>query len=200
MKPIKAVRETVVFFDGLEVNGYKMPNGEFRVSAPDASRVVGYGRNWLGSVIKRGASTYKSLLGLGFSENFEEVIALSLGGRRISKNPTKTISLKDFNRLICYAAGDKEYNKNRQAAIALQLSFTELSLLDFFRDAFGERPLTIDEKRELFYKTYAASISPADWRKMDRQDILRIALPGDEEDLRDGAWNAWDEDLSKFDV
>lgn len=75
MQPVKAIRATVVFFEGLEVDGYRMPNGEFRVGAPDASRVVGYGRNWLTNVLRRGGSTYKALLGLGFSEKIQKVIA-----------------------------------------------------------------------------------------------------------------------------
>ncbi|MEG5251302.1 hypothetical protein QUB67_34795 [Microcoleus sp. ARI1-A1] len=63
-------------------------------------------------------------------------------------------------------------------------------LNDFFVDAFGEMPLTIDEKRRLFYEAYAATISPEDWRQMDREDILRLALPGDEPHLLWGLWNA----------
>lgn len=199
MQPVKAIRATVVFFRGLEVDGYRMPNGEFRVGAPDASRVVGYGRNWLTNVLRRGGSTYKALLGLGFSEKIQKVIARTKDGK-FNPSEIPTISLKDFNRLICYAANDKEYNQNQQAAIALQLSLTELSLLDFFRDAFGEVPLTIDEKRTLFYKTYAASISPADWRKMDRQDILNLALAGDEEGTSYGLWNSWDDERSELDI
>jgi hypothetical protein len=46
----------------------------------------------------------------------------------------------------------------------------------------------------LFYETYAASISPEEWRIMDKQDILRLALAGDEAHLRGGLWNGWDED------
>lgn len=40
--------------------------------------------------------------------------------------------------------------------------------------------LTIDEKRRLFYEACAATISPENWREMDREDILPLALPGDE--------------------
>jgi hypothetical protein len=54
---------------------------------------------------------------------------------------------------------------------------------------FGERPLSIDEKRKLFYETYAASISPQQWMEMDREEILRLALPGDESQLQGGLWN-----------
>jgi hypothetical protein len=85
-------------------------------------------------------------------------------------------------------------SKGKKAALALQLALTEVALNDFFRDAFGEPPLSIEEKRRLFYETYAATISPEDWRTMDRQDILRLALPGDESQLRDGLWNSWEDD------
>jgi hypothetical protein len=69
-----------------------------------------------------------------------------------------------------------------------------MALMDFFRDAFGEPPLSITEKRRLFYETYAATISPEDWRRMDKQDILRLALPGDEPHLKKGRWNCWSDD------
>jgi hypothetical protein len=98
----------------------------------------------------------------------------------------ETISLRDFNRLISYAVFDK-----KPAALALQLALTELSLTDFFRDSFGEPPLSVEEKRRLFYEAYASTISPEDWRAMDREDILRLALPGDEKHLQGGEWNEY---------
>ena len=96
----------------------------------------------------------------------------------------QTISLRDFNRLIAYAVFD-----GKKAALALQLALTDVALNDFFRDAFGEPPLSIVEKRKLFYETYAAAISPDEWRRMEREEILRLALPGDEPGLQDGLWN-----------
>ncbi|MCU0570082.1 MAG: hypothetical protein MUF49_26350 [Oculatellaceae cyanobacterium Prado106] len=101
-----------------------------------------------------------------------------------SGRPPETLSLRDFNRLISYAVFD-----GKKAALALQLALTEVALNDFFRDAFGERPLSIEEKRQLFYETYAATISPEEWRRMDREEILRLALPGDEPQLQEGRWN-----------
>lgn len=92
-----------------------------------------------------------------------------------------TLSLDDFNTLILYAAF-----KGNKATLALQRSLTQVALNDFFRDAFGEPPLTIEEKRRLFYEAYAATISPENWREMDREDILRLALPGDEPHLLGG--------------
>ena len=43
--------------------------------------------------------------------------------------------------------------KGKQKAIALQAALTKLALTDFFRDSFNDVPLTIQEKRALFYKT-----------------------------------------------
>lgn len=174
MEPIRAEQATVEFFDGLEVDGYRLPNGEFRIGITGASEVLGYSKEWLGRVIARGGNTIKALRGLGFTEKTQKVATKS--GR-----PPETIGLRDFNRLISYAVFD-----GKKAALALQLALTEVALNDFFVDAFGEPPLTIKEKRELFYKAYASTISPENWREMDRQDIIKLALPGDEESLRHG--------------
>lgn len=176
-KPIKAERATVKFFDGLKVDGYRMPNGEFRVGIAGAGEVLGYGKEWLGRVISRGGNTLEALQGLGFTQ--ETVKVATKSGR-----PPETISLRDFNRLISYAVFDK-----KKAALALQLALTEVALNDFFRDAFGEPPLTIEEKRRIFYEIYAQAISPNDWKQMDMEDIIRLALPGDEPHLKDGYWN-----------
>lgn len=186
MDIVRAERQTVPFFEGLEVDGYRMPNGEFRVGLEGASKVLGYDRGWLGRAINRSGSTVKALRGLGFSEKIEEVAAQIKQGNEVSAS---TISLDDFNRLIVYAV-----SKGKKAALALQLSLTRVALNDFFRDAFGEPPLSIEEKRRLFYEAYAATISPEEWRRMDKQDILRLALPGDEPHLKDGTWNTWQED------
>ena len=84
---IKAERSTVSFFDGLIVDGYRMPNGEFRVGLTGASEILGYGREWLGRVLSRGGNTVRALQGLGFTEEIQKVATKS--GR-----PPETISLK----------------------------------------------------------------------------------------------------------
>lgn len=182
MEPIKAERATVVFFDGLQVDGYRMPNGEFRVGITGASLVLGYAENWLyRTLTRKDNKTLKALQGLGFDAyTTPATVDRPQGGT----TQVDTISLRDFNRLIAYAVFDK-----KKAALALQLALTEVALNDFFRDAFGDPPLSIEEKRKLFYEAYAATISPEDWRQMDREEILRLALPGDESQLQQGFWN-----------
>jgi hypothetical protein len=180
-EPIRAERATVKFFDGLEVEGFRMPNGEFRVGITGASRVLGYSDAWLYLALNgKSQKRLETLRGLGFTEQTLEIKSETSVGLRTAE----TIGLRDFNRLISYAVFD-----GKKAALALQLALTEVALNDFFVDAFGEPPLTIDEKRFLFYEAYAATISPEGWRQMDREDILRLALPGDESQLQDGRWN-----------
>lgn len=187
IEPIKAERRTVPFFEGLEVDGYYMPDGEYRIGLESASRVIGYGRDWLSSIL-RGTSpgTAKALRSLGFSQEIVKVQAYTLGGNSFLD---RTISLDDFNRAIVHAV-----SKGKKAALALQLSLTRVALTDFFIFAFGHTPLTIDEKRRIFYEEYAKTISPDDWRNMDRIDILRLALAGDEPHLKDGLWNDFDDE------
>lgn len=181
MEVVRAERQTVTFFDGLRVDGYRMPSGEFRVGVTGASLVLGYSDNWLQRVLGRESGrSIKALRSLGFTEELQKVVGETERGDR----EAQTISLRDFNRLISYAVFD-----GKRAALALQLALTEVALNDFFRDAFGEPSLSIDEKRQLFYQAYAQAISPEDWRRMDREEILRLALPGDEPPLQEGRWN-----------
>ncbi|MGL5061723.1 MAG: hypothetical protein ACRC62_17280, partial [Microcoleus sp.] len=78
----------------------------------------------------------------------------------------KTISLEDFTYLTLFAA-----TQGKAKAIAINKALIHMSYLDFFRDAFGDRPLSIEEKRELFYKTYAATIN---WLLEDREDTRNL--------------------------
>lgn len=177
MEPIRAERAPVRFFDGLEVEGYKMPSGEYRVGITTASLVAGFAENYLRRALGDGGTSLQRLLDVGFSGETVSQVRVTRTGER----EERTINLKDFIRLLRYA--DKQ---GRKSAGAILDALSELSLIDFFRDAFGDAPASIDEKRRIFYKTYAASISPEEWRQMDREDILRIAImgykrPGDEE-------------------
>lgn len=159
---IKAERATVKFFDGLEIDGYQMPDGEFRVSITGASILLGFSKEWLGRGLSRGGNLVKALQGLGFSGQIQKVATKS-------GTPPQTISLKDFQRLLLYGVSQK-----KPQAIALQMALTDMALNDFFRDAFGLRALSIDEKRHRLYQTYAATLTAQDWQEWDRQDALEI--------------------------
>jgi hypothetical protein len=162
----KAERATVRFFDGLSIDGYMMPDGSFRVSMSGASVLLGFSKEWLGRAISRGGNSVKALQGLGFSGQIEKVATQSIRG---GGSEAQTISLKDFQRILLYGV-----QSGKPQAIALQMALSDMALGDFFRDAFGLRPLSIDEKRVKFYQSFAATLTRQDWLDWDRGDVQVI--------------------------
>ncbi len=172
LTPIKAIREKIIFSEELSIDGYKMPDGEYRIGLSSASKAIGYSENWVRRVLNKSGTTAKTLQELGFGGNFLEVVRESNQGNSLTE---RTISLDDFKHLITYGV-----IKKKQKAIAFSTALTKIALTDFFRDAFGETQLNIDEKRKLFYQAYAESLSFEDWLEMDREDVADLVLFGEE--------------------
>ncbi len=170
---IKAKRAIIQFCDNQTVEGYRMPNGEYRVGLSSASKAIGYSENWVRRTLSKSGTTAKALQGLGFEGNFLEVVRESNQGNSFTE---RTVSLDDFKLLITYGV-----QKGKKKAIALQSALMKVALTDFFRDAFEENQLSVDEKRKLFYKAYAESLSFEEWLEMDRQDVKDLKLFGNEE-------------------
>ena len=177
MSIVRFERRIVQFTENISVDGYRMPNGEFRVGLIGASKALGFSRKWLPQLLTRGGSALNALQNIGFTaEQTEGVVSRDDASGASTVN---TISLRDFGVLVIHGV-----QQGKTEAIAMNLAFLEMSLSDFFRDAFGEAPLTIDEKRELFYKAYAETIN---WMKEDRKDVESLWLAGDPQELKD--WN-----------
>lgn len=162
-------RKTVVFCDMVSVDGYMLPNEEFRVGVASASKALGFAESWLyKSLSNTDGKTLKSLQAMGFTASLkygEVSREKQAGTSRVS-----TISLDDFVLLVAYATA-----KNKKPAFALQLALTKMAINDFFREAFGLSPLTIEQKRQLFYKDYAKTIDWAmedllDWELIEKQE------------------------------
>jgi len=158
----KVEQKTVKFSSDISVEGFRLPNGEFRISITSASVALGYQKNWLGRAIARTGNTFKSLQGFGFEGNFHKVVTPSNGG----KQETILITLDDFNTLILYCA-----SKGKKEAIALNKALVKISLNDMFLLTYEDRQLSLEEKRELFYQEYAKTI---DWFKEDYLDFMAI--------------------------
>ena len=166
MSIVRSERATVRFFDGLSIDGYRMPDGEFRVSMSGASILLGFAPNWLTRGLGRGGTLTKALQGRGFSGSMVETGTVTATG---GESRIKTVSLRDLSSLIHHAA-----TKGKPQAIALQMALTDMALTDFFRDAFGMRALSIEEKRAKFYAAFAATLTAADWQAWDRDDAAMI--------------------------
>lgn len=153
---IKAQRAIVKFCEGVEVDGYKLPSGEFRVGKAGASVAVGYGKDWVGQLAGK---SLKALQDNGFTGS-EKVVNLDLinGGGATAK----TLSLQDFRKLIIFAA-----SKGKPKAAALLDAIVDIALEDWLRLSFGESTLDLVERRQAFYSSYVHSI---DWQQEDRLD------------------------------
>lgn len=155
----RAERSTIKFCEGVEVDGYRMPNGDFRVGKVGASVAVGYAKNYLTEVEKKSPKQLKALRDAGFTglEEFVELDHIRGGGTTAS-----TLNLPDFRKLILFAA-----SKGKPQAVALLNAILDTGLEDWFRLSFGQEQLTLEEKRERFYRSYAATIN---WLEEDRQE------------------------------
>ena len=100
---IKSQRATIEYVEGISVDGYMLPNGEFRVGMVGASLALGYGRQWLTQVLTREGKALKALQGMGFSNEFipVECDAINGGGQCV-----QTISTIDFDILTAFAASE----------------------------------------------------------------------------------------------
>jgi len=86
------------------------------------------------------------------------------------------LNLPDFRKLILFAA-----SKGKPQAVALLNAILDTGLEDWFRLSFGQEQLTLEEKRDRFYKSYAATINwleedRQEWRVIEDQELFLLSL------------------------
>lgn len=148
-------------------------SGEFRVGKAGASVAVGYAKNYLTEIEKKSPKQSKALQDTGFAglEEFIELDHVRGGGTTAS-----TLNLPDFRKLILFAA-----SKGKPQAVALLNAILDTGLEDWFRLSFGQQQLTLEEKRDRFYKSYAATINwleedRKDWRVIEEQEMFLLSM------------------------
>lgn len=165
---IKAQRATVKFCEGVEVDGYLLPDGEFRVGKGSTSTALGFAKNYLSKLPSSAPKQLEALQATGFTGYCQSVeIDNERGATR-----SDTLSLQDFRKLIIFAA-----SKGKAPAIALLNAIVDVGLEDWFRLSFGIEQLTLEEKRDRFYKSYAKTIN---WLEQDKAEIEYLELSGDD--------------------
>jgi hypothetical protein len=118
---IKAQRATIEYVDGISVDGYMMPDGEFRVGITGASIALGYGENWLYRLTDRKGKTLKALQSLGYTNKTipVECDTVNGGGQCVA-----TISTIDFDILTAFAASEGKRNAMRLLSGNLRIERT----------------------------------------------------------------------------
>lgn len=157
-------RAFVKFSDGLAVDGYRSPSGEFRVGMASASVVLGYEKDWLSRAVRREGTTLERLSGMGFTgvQYKGKVLRDKVSGSSI----VQTISLDDFNVLVVYAAGQGKKN-----AMALNLALSRTTLQNLFLIAFENRVMSVQETTKFFSDDFIKTI---DWLGEDQKDAEAI--------------------------
>jgi hypothetical protein len=166
----KAVTATVQLGD-LSIDGYMMPNGEFRAGIAGASILLGHGKDWFNRLASRGPKKLEALQSAGFTGRLESVVISRESGTR-GASRAQTINLKDLTTLITVEAlsGNKR-------AIALQAAFTLGGLDALFRDAFGIPQQSQSERRRFFSLTYEEFLEAL---AENRTELEQLRLPGDD--------------------
>ena len=168
---IKAVAAVIQLSDTLSIDGYMMPDGEFRAGIAGASVFLGYTKNWFNRLRSEAPDKLKALQDKGLTGYVQPVIIPRESGTR-GASRAQTISLKDLATLIT-----AEALQGNKRAIALQAAFTLEGLDSQFRDAFGVQQRSPDEKRRFFGMTYEEFLEAL---AENRAELEQLRLPGDD--------------------
>ena len=129
---IRAIKTNILFGD-VSIDAYKLENYTFerRFGVTGVSQALGYAKSWFGRLPKQGLRQFKSLQKDGFTGCQIEVSIPRVDGKR-GASIARTISIRDFNKLIAYEA----IKKRNTRAIILLVSFSEKGLENLIEDAF----------------------------------------------------------------
>jgi hypothetical protein len=165
----KAVTAVIQLSDTLSIDGYMMPDGEFRAGIVGTSVLLGYQRDWFLVLPSRAPNKLKALQDIGFRYDPQTVLIQRRGRGGATK--AQTISLRELTILVTF-----ESLQGNKRAIALQAAFTLDGLDSRFRDAFGVPQLSQVEKRRFFSLTYDEFLEAL---AENRAELEELRLPGD---------------------
>lgn len=129
---VRAARE---FLDlgKIKLDAYQLPDGEVRVGIAGVSQSLGHSKEWFGRLRKEGVKRWNALLTTGFTGCEKEVSVAERGAGQRGASIAKTISVRDFTKVIDYEA---RHEKNMKA-VALALAFMETGVEKALHDLFA---------------------------------------------------------------
>lgn len=122
-----------ISYGQIAIDVYKLQNYTFekRFGVTGVSESLGYAKQWFGRLPKQGVKQFNSLQKDGFTGSQIEVSIPRVDGRS-GASIAKTISIRDFNKVIAYEALVKKNTK----AIVLLVALSEKGLENLINDAF----------------------------------------------------------------
>ncbi|MFM9265679.1 hypothetical protein [Tychonema sp. BBK16] len=152
---IKAVKCEVNLGESV-LDAYMLPSGEKRLGVENIGATLGYLDSFFFDRTKRGTETLKTLRGMGF---LGEQIWVDIIHQGNCSFLTKTLSIRDFVKLITYEATIKHNLK----AIILLAAFAETGLERILEDAFAGRSVDFFLEKIVHYSK---------WTYEERQEVF----------------------------
>lgn len=149
------------------LDAYMLPDGEKRIGLENTGVALGYSTRFFYQRTKRQSKALKALQGMGFSGEQTWVNIIRQGQDLRGATLAKTISLRDFVKLVTYEATAKRNFK----AIILLAAFAETGLERILEDAFAGRSIEFILEKIVHY---------SQWTYED----LEEALQHNREDIR----------------
>jgi hypothetical protein len=158
------------------LDAYMLPSGEKRIGVENTGVALGYSTRFFYQRTKRQSKALKALQGMGFSGEQIWVNILRQGDDKRGATLAKTISLRDFVKLVTYEATAKR-NLN---AIILLAAFAETGLERILEDAFAGRAIEFLLEKIVHYSKWTYE-DLEEVLQYNREDVRSLYSCGDRE-------------------
>lgn len=130
---IRAVRIDLPCGNSKKIDLYKLQNNSFerRIGLEGTGESLGYAKNWLGRLPKQGKKQWNSMQDNGFT-GYQIAVRVP-HEQKSGAALAKTISIRDFNKILAYEA----IKKRNLKAISLLVAFSEAGIERVINDAFN---------------------------------------------------------------
>lgn len=185
---IRAI-QTEIPFKNASVDAYKLENYRFekRFGLTGISTALGYSKEWFGRLPKQGVKQLKAMCSDGFTGCQIEVQVPRFDGKSGS-SIAKTLSVRDFNKVLAYEA----LKKRNVKAIIILISLSEKGLENLVNDAFSGVSLNWFVEKIVHYSQWTYE-EMEEALQYNREEVKALYGWGYDPDELDE--DAWDLDL-----
>ncbi|NET57584.1 MAG: hypothetical protein F6K47_15895 [Symploca sp. SIO2E6] len=127
-----------------------LPSGEKRLGIENTGVALGYSKHFFFKRTKRQSKTLKDLQDMGFSGEQIWVKIIGQGEDKRVSSSAKTVSLRDFVKLVTFEA----IKKRNKKAVVLLAAFAEVGLERTIEDAFAGRSIEFIREKIVHYSKW----------------------------------------------
>ncbi len=181
---IRAV-QTQIPLGKASIDAYKLENYRFekRFGLTGISTALGYSKEWFGRLPKQGVKQLKAMYSDGFTGCQIEVQVPRFDGKSGS-SIAKTLSVRDFNKVIAYEA----LKKRNVRAIIILISLSERGLENLISDAFSGVSLNWFVEKIVHYSQWTYE-ELEEVLQYNREEIKALYAWGHGSEFDEDAWD-----------